>query len=91
MPTDECGEGRLAGGIVRLVNRSMSWRSVNPATDPPSNNDPICRTTEWFLTGNMPKVPLRPISVRPARASRSFPHPYTASMPNYFSRVVPKT
>ena len=27
----------------RAVNRSMSWRSVNPATEPPSKSDPICR------------------------------------------------
>ncbi len=58
VPTHQRGEGRLAGGIARLVNRSMSWRSVNPATEPPSKSDPICRTTDWFLTGDMPQGPV---------------------------------
>jgi hypothetical protein len=36
-----------------VVNRSRSWRSVNPATELPSKSDSICRTTELVASGDM--------------------------------------
>ena len=42
VPIHKGGEGGFARGVRRQLNRSMSWRSVNPTTEPPSNSDSIC-------------------------------------------------
>ena len=51
VPADQRREGGLAGRASRpAMNRSRSWRSESPATEPPSKSDPICRTTDPVAT-----------------------------------------
>ncbi len=55
VPADQRGEGGLAGrSRPASANRSRSWRSESPATEPPTKSDPSCRTTEPVATCDIP-------------------------------------
>ena len=70
-------------GSRRAMNRSRSWRSVIPATEPPSKSDSICRKTDPVAAYAMPSGSLADTSV-PTHS----PRPNTVLPPLILSQVV---
>ena len=73
----------------RAVNRSMSWRSDSPATEPPSKSDSICRTTADAVTDDMATPVLCgqvPLHVRPVPRRWSSIIPYCQKPSEFLPR-----
>ena len=57
MPGDQGGKEAGVSTIAAVVNRSMSWRSESPATQPPLKSDSILGTTDGDATRNISGLP----------------------------------